>query len=79
MNAVVSTKSSIRPRTDVYLCIFSTLLPSKAKQIKKTSSPYVCVCVCVCGGVCVCVREKSKTRTENAQKYGNFHTLSSLE
>jgi hypothetical protein len=76
MNAVVSTKSSIWPRTDVYLCIFSTLLPSKAKKIKKTSSPCVCVCVCVC------VREREKRarpETENAQKYGNFHTLSSLE
>jgi hypothetical protein len=72
MNAVVSTKSSIWPRTDVYLCIFSTLLPSKAKKIKKTSSPYVCMCV----------REREKRarpETENAQKYGNFHTLSSLE
>jgi hypothetical protein len=33
--------------------------------------------------MCVCVRErereKSKTRAENAQKYGNLHTLSSLE
>jgi len=75
MNAVVSTKSSIWPRTDVYLCIFYTLLPSKAKQIKKTFSPYVCVCERERERE----REKSKTRAENAQKYGNLHTLSSLE
>jgi hypothetical protein len=66
----------------MYICVYFLHYYYLRQKILRKPPAHMCVCVCERERKREREREREKRarpETENAQKYGNFHTLSSLE